>query len=454
MHPDKAPGPDGMGPGFYQQHWDIVGSHIVKLVTDFFDTGVFPQELNNTNLVLIPKKKNFSSMGDLWLIALCNVLYKIGSKVLANRMHNMIDLVISETQSAFILGRLISDNIMVAFDVMHYLKRKRRERWVNLIMACVTSVRYTIMHNNHVMGPIIPTRGIRQGCRVANGAPSISHMLFADDSYLFCQASSGAALNICTLLHFFEMASGQKVNVTKSSIFFSPITDSLLKNEICSTLGMPKADEHSLYLGLPNIIVIQSLPTYAMSVFLIPHKIYTEIETLMANFWWKTISSKGNGIIWMDHDIVHDMFNSRDASLILGLPLCFSAGEDCWPWIGESTVHFSIKSAYNLLQQSLVTKHVNISSSCPICKSEPESIPHALISCVFAQSCWQYAHPSLNNADNTTVGTLLYNNFLVTNIDTRCRISMLCWAIWKARNNLVWDKKPSTPQQVASLALV
>uniref|UniRef100_A0A803P228 RNase H type-1 domain-containing protein n=1 Tax=Cannabis sativa TaxID=3483 RepID=A0A803P228_CANSA len=99
MHPDKAPGPDGMGPGFYQQHWDIVGSHIVKLVTDFFDTGVFPQELNNTNLVLIPKKKNFSSMGDLRLIALCNVLYKIGSKFLANRMHNMIVLVISKTQN-------------------------------------------------------------------------------------------------------------------------------------------------------------------------------------------------------------------------------------------------------------------------------------------------------------------------------------------------------------------
>ncbi|KAM6577555.1 hypothetical protein CsatB_029392 [Cannabis sativa] len=169
IHPDKAPGPDGS----------------------------FPKELNETNLVLIPKKKNVATMGDLRPIALCNVIYKLISKVLANRMRSIIDLIISDTQSAFIPGRLISDNIMVAFEVMHYLKRKTKgkkgymalkldmskdydrvewsyihavmlqmgfdEQWVKLIMFCVSSVSYSVMRDGHGMGPILPSRGIRQG---------------------------------------------------------------------------------------------------------------------------------------------------------------------------------------------------------------------------------------------------------------------------------------------------
>lgn len=126
MHPDKAPGPDSMSPGFYQKHWDIVGTDIIKLVMEFFNNECMPIGLNDTHLVLIPKKKNFSAMGDLRPIALYNVSYKILSKVLANRMRVLIDHIISPTQSAFIPGRLISDNILIAFEIMHYLKRKTK----------------------------------------------------------------------------------------------------------------------------------------------------------------------------------------------------------------------------------------------------------------------------------------------------------------------------------------
>lgn len=121
MDPDKAPGPDGMTPTFFQKHWKIVGRDIVCMVRDFFATGILHSELNVTNVVLIPKKKNPSVIKDLRPVSLCNVVVKIIIKVLANRLKR-----ISDNQSAFMNGRLISDNVMVSYEIMHFFKRKRR----------------------------------------------------------------------------------------------------------------------------------------------------------------------------------------------------------------------------------------------------------------------------------------------------------------------------------------
>lgn len=261
-----------MTPGFFQKYWSIVGKDIVLLVRNFFTEGIFPEGLNVTNLVLIPKKKNPVTVGDLRPISLCNVLAKVITKVMANRLKVLLDVVVLETQSAFIPGRLISDNILVSYEVMHYLKNKRAgkegfmaikldmskaydrlewdflramltkmgfsDRWVKLIMASVDSVSYNIVHGNHTMGPIIPSRGIRQGdplspylfilcaeglsallkfyeqrqwlhgVKVCRQAPTISHMLFADDSYLYCKANTEEAGRVMDLLRLFERASG------------------------------------------------------------------------------------------------------------------------------------------------------------------------------------------------------------------------------------------------------
>lgn len=107
MYPDKSPGPDGMSPGFYQKFWHILGGDIVNIVKQFFSTGHIDHNLRGTNIALIPKKRNPTSMTDLRPISLCNVVHKIISKVLANRLKKIIDLIISDTQSAFIPGRLI-----------------------------------------------------------------------------------------------------------------------------------------------------------------------------------------------------------------------------------------------------------------------------------------------------------------------------------------------------------
>ena len=86
MHPTKAPGPNGMSPIFYQQYWEIVGSEVIKCVLDSLNFGVLPCGINDTYICLIPKVKSPQKITEYRLISLCNVIYKLISKVLANRL--------------------------------------------------------------------------------------------------------------------------------------------------------------------------------------------------------------------------------------------------------------------------------------------------------------------------------------------------------------------------------
>lgn len=107
MHPDKSLGPDGMSPNFYQKCWNIEKTDMVSIVQHFFEIGKLDDQLKSMNIALIPKKPNPVLMMDLCPISLCNVVYKIISKVLANTFKKVIDSIISDSQSAFIPGRLI-----------------------------------------------------------------------------------------------------------------------------------------------------------------------------------------------------------------------------------------------------------------------------------------------------------------------------------------------------------
>nr|KYP47762.1 Transposon TX1 uncharacterized [Cajanus cajan] len=95
MHYDKSPGPDDLNPGFYKRFWDLLGLEVFVAGTHWLEQGEFPPQLNNTNVVLIPKTANPTSMKDLRPISLCNVIYKILSKVLANHMKPLLNQCIS-----------------------------------------------------------------------------------------------------------------------------------------------------------------------------------------------------------------------------------------------------------------------------------------------------------------------------------------------------------------------
>lgn len=95
MHPFKAFGPDGFLVLFFQTYWHIVGPQVIEVVLDFLNNGRFDSRINFTNIVIIPKVKKPSSMAQFRPISLCNIVYKVAAKVLANRLKNIIDDIIS-----------------------------------------------------------------------------------------------------------------------------------------------------------------------------------------------------------------------------------------------------------------------------------------------------------------------------------------------------------------------
>lgn len=196
MSPLKSPGPDGFPTVFFHKYWDILGANVASCILDFLNYNHLPRLLNFTFIVLIPKVSRPTKIKEFRPISLCNVVYKSGSEMIANRLKPFLNGIISPTQSAFIPRRLITDNILVAFEVNHYLKCRTRGRteymalkldvskaydriewiylrrillrmgfadaFVNTVMPCISSVLYSFLLNGKQFGALQPNRGLRQ----------------------------------------------------------------------------------------------------------------------------------------------------------------------------------------------------------------------------------------------------------------------------------------------------
>ena len=122
MEPITALGPDGMPPLFYQSFWSLVGDEVCSAVLDCLNNCKIPDVINHTNITLIPKVKSPENITEFRPFSLCNVVYKLVSKVLTNRLKMVLPAIVSENQSAFQAGRVITDNVLMAFETLHYMK--------------------------------------------------------------------------------------------------------------------------------------------------------------------------------------------------------------------------------------------------------------------------------------------------------------------------------------------
>ena len=271
-YPTKAPGPDGYPAHFFQRHWELCGTEVTNVVLRILRGEESPEVINETFLVLIPKVKDPTNLAQFRPIKLCNVLYKIASKVVAGRLKQILPDIISEEQSAFIPGRLITDSISCVYECLRFMKRSKSKSnshcalkldmmkaydrleltyleaivimlgfarlWIGVVMGMIKSVSFLVLFNGEKLDQFKPTRSIRQGdpiyaylflivfeglscllksesqsshfvgVQVAPTAPAVNHLLSDDDSMLLFKASNEGANTVSNLLTIYCNASG------------------------------------------------------------------------------------------------------------------------------------------------------------------------------------------------------------------------------------------------------
>jgi len=309
---NKAPGSDGFPAKFYKVAWGILGIDVLVAIRNFFYTYRLSKELNHTIIALIPKVPNASSVTEFRPISCCNVLFKCITKIIVNRMKDSLNSLISPSQSAFIQGRKIVDNILMAHElVVGYQRiggpprcafkidiRKAYDMvsWkyvINMLNAMgfhpalvrwieelISHPSYSIVINGKPEGFFKGRRGIRQGdplspylfTIVMEGFSRIfrqcmleandfgfhygceelelTHLCFADDLFVFTRGDVPSVEVLKRALHIFKVKSGLTPSLEKSDIFFGGV-DNNTRVAIRECLPFREGTFPIRYLGVP-----------------------------------------------------------------------------------------------------------------------------------------------------------------------------------------------------------
>ncbi|KAL0401670.1 UNVERIFIED_CONTAM: LINE-1 reverse transcriptase [Sesamum latifolium] len=289
INEDSAPGPDDFSSGFYKLAWPVVGDEFCNVVLEFFEHGRILKQLNTTLITLIPKVQMPLKVGDFRPISCCNVIYKIITKVLVKQMQVVLDKLIDNSQNAFVPGRSISDNILLAQELLSGYNQKRLpprctikvdlqkaydmvnwdyllavlhlfnfpDKFIGWVEQCITTASFSDSLNGGIHRFFMSSRGLRQGDPIspylfvlvmealhlhlksmvlidANfqfhwrcKELSIVNLSFADDLLLFCKADIYSISVLHKVLEDFKEQSGLQANATKSRFILSKVADHL-----------------------------------------------------------------------------------------------------------------------------------------------------------------------------------------------------------------------------------
>ncbi|CAL1356047.1 unnamed protein product [Linum trigynum] len=311
MSSHRAPGPDGYSAGFYKRTWGIVGEDITSGILQFFSIGKLPSSINSTAVSLIPKVASACRLKEFRPISCVNIIYKIIAKLLANRLKKVLATVVSGNQSAFIEGRRIVDNILMAqelvsgyhkitlssrcaikvdlmkaFDSVHwgYLFLMMDvmgfpSRFIYWIRLCIKTAKFSICINGGLCGFFGAQRGVRQGDPLSpylftiameglslllNRAAAegtlpfhpqckrvgLTHLCFADDLLIFTEGSGHAIHRVQEILKEFHSISGLKCNPSKCEVYFGG-KSVLFKQATLQISGFAEGELPVRYLGVP-----------------------------------------------------------------------------------------------------------------------------------------------------------------------------------------------------------
>lgn len=307
----KSPGPDGYTMEFFKHSWDIVGEHVVKGIKHFFSTGYMLQELNNTCIALVPKIDCPSRPVDFRPISCCNVLYKCIASIITSRLKEVTSGLVGNQQAAFIKGRSIVHNIMLAQEILcgygranisprctmkiYLFKAYDTVNWdflqsafvfygfplkfIEWIMACVCSPSFSVLVNGELKGFFRGKRGLRQGdpmspylfclcmeifSRMLGLAVKrqmfkfhprckelkLTHLMYADDLLMFSKCDLRSIKLLQDVLDKFAEISGLNMNLHKSHIYFGGCSQ-VQRMEVCNFMNVEEGSLPFSYLGVP-----------------------------------------------------------------------------------------------------------------------------------------------------------------------------------------------------------